>query len=160
MSSPPTRPPSVRQPGWVLLLGVLGVACLMMGLIMLAMLQAPVVRWGVILTSRVYIAAGLVLFSVAWFNRRRRHKIASEGPMTIKLELSPAQERAVDSLSRTTGRTPEQLVNDALDRLLDENDAVDWRSALRELEGLWEHRDDLPDFRQLRGELDRGLWSR
>lgn len=34
--------------------------------------------------------------------------------------------------------------------------AANWREALRNLEGIWEARDDLPDFRELRKEWDRG----
>jgi len=65
------RRPARRQPGWVLLTGVLGAACLMIGLIMLAMIQAPMVRQRVTVTAVVFIAAGIVLLPVAWMKRVR-----------------------------------------------------------------------------------------
>jgi hypothetical protein len=64
-------PAPVRQPGWVILVGVLGAACLMIGLILLPMLQAPVLRPGVIAVADVLIAIGLALLAFAWSRRTR-----------------------------------------------------------------------------------------
>ena len=74
-----------------------------------------------------------------------------------QIELSSSQVAALEALSRDTGRSREQLLNEAVERLLDEAraDSVDWRALLRAGEGLWEHRDDLPDFDELRKEWDR-----
>ena len=66
----PDRSQAVRQPGWVVLVGVLATACLVIGLIMLAMLQAPAPHRSVIVTSCAVLAAGVVLMLVAWFKRR------------------------------------------------------------------------------------------
>lgn len=67
----PDRSHAVRQPGWVVLVGVLATACLVIGLLMLAMLQAPVLRRGVIVTGCAFVTAGVLLMLVAWFSRRR-----------------------------------------------------------------------------------------
>lgn len=45
--------------------------------------------------------------------------------MTIEFDLTDSQRVGLESLSEATGRTPQQLLSDAVDRLLEENDAVD-----------------------------------
>jgi len=79
-----------------------------------------------------------------------------------QIELSPAQLAGLAELARETGKTQEDLLRDAVDSLLEDAglDALDWRTILRAGEGLWEHRTDLPDFEQLRAELDRDLWNK
>ena len=75
----PERRARNRQPGWVLLTGVLGAACLMIGLVMLPMLQAPAVHDRVVVTALTFIAAGVILLPVAWMKRvRSRSKSSRE----------------------------------------------------------------------------------
>jgi uncharacterized membrane protein YdcZ (DUF606 family) len=64
---PSTRP---RHAGWAALVGVLGVVFVFTGMMLLATLQAPVVRPRIIITAAVLIAGGLVLLPVAWLGRR------------------------------------------------------------------------------------------
>lgn len=64
---PAARP---RHAGWAALVAVLGIAFIFIGLMLLAMLQAPVVRPKIIVTGAVLIAGGLVLLPVAWLGRR------------------------------------------------------------------------------------------
>src|SRR4051812_20773310 len=68
----PNRPKPLRQPGWVVLCGLMGVSCLLIGLMMLAMIQAPSERPQVILTSLMFVGAGVVLLPIAWMKRVRR----------------------------------------------------------------------------------------
>ena len=63
--------PPVRQPGWVLLLGVLGIALIVVGLMMVLMINAPIVRWRTIIIGSVMLATGLVLLPLAWLLRNR-----------------------------------------------------------------------------------------
>jgi hypothetical protein len=65
--SDPTAGP--RHSGRAALLGVLGIALMMIGSMLVAMLQAPVVRPRVVVTGFVLIPAGLVLSIVAWLCR-------------------------------------------------------------------------------------------
>ena len=65
------RPEPVRQPGWVPLLGLLGIVFIMVGVVMVLMINAPVVRTRTIVIGAVMLAVGLVLLPVAWFVRRR-----------------------------------------------------------------------------------------
>jgi len=61
-----------RQPGWAVLIGVLGVALFLIGAVLLAMLQAPVVRHRVIVTAWILMASGIILLPVAWLGRRKK----------------------------------------------------------------------------------------
>ena len=79
--------------------------------------------------------------------------------MTIQLEITDQQQAVIDSLSRSRGVSPQQIISQAIDRLVEEEEDVDWRSALLGLEGIWEHRNDLPDFQEIRREMDRNLWE-
>lgn len=66
-AGPADRP---RHAGWAALAGMLGAAFLVMGVTLVAMLQAPVVRPRVVAAGLVLIAGGLVLLAVAWLGRR------------------------------------------------------------------------------------------
>ncbi|HSU68091.1 MAG TPA: hypothetical protein VLJ39_14535 [Tepidisphaeraceae bacterium] len=65
--------PSPRHAGWAALVGVLGIALIMIGVILVAMLDAPVVRHRIVITGFVLVFCGLLLLPVAWFGRHR-HK--------------------------------------------------------------------------------------
>lgn len=67
VDSDPARP---RHAGRAVIVGVLGIALIMIGVMLVAMLQAPVVRPRVIVTGFVLIALGLALLPVAWLGRR------------------------------------------------------------------------------------------
>ena len=61
--------PRPRHSGRAALLGVLGISLIMIGSMLVAMLQAPVVRPKVVVTGFVLIAVGFVLSLVAWLCR-------------------------------------------------------------------------------------------
>jgi predicted transcriptional regulator len=79
---------------------------------------------------------------------------------TFQIELDDIRMTALQTLATQTGKSQQQLVNEALDSLLDESDAVDCRGALQQLEGVWKDRQDVPDLGELRVEWDRNAWSR
>jgi hypothetical protein len=81
--APEGRRPPQRQPGWVLLTGLLGAVCLVIGLVMLPMLQAPAVHERVIVTSLAFIAAGIILLPVAWMKRVRTRSNSSRDQNAI-----------------------------------------------------------------------------
>jgi len=80
--------------------------------------------------------------------------------MTLQIELTKTQSAALERLAAETGKSHQALVTEMIDRLIDEADQVDWRGALARLEGIWADRDDLPDFQEIRREMDRDLWAR
>ena len=81
------------------------------------------------------------------------------------VKLTDKNERKLEESSRLTGRTPSDLVHDAVERLpCDEADEQrlfeQWRQAMLRLKGIWADRDDLPELRELRREWERDVWSR
>jgi hypothetical protein len=54
------------------IVGVLGIALMLIGLMLIAMLQAPVVRPRIVITGFVLLGIGGALMPVAWLGRRHR----------------------------------------------------------------------------------------
>ena len=67
-----SRHPPTRQPGWVALLFVVAIACLMIGGMLLGMMQAPVFPRKLIAVGWACLAVGLVLIPIAWAGRRQK----------------------------------------------------------------------------------------
>ncbi len=84
----------------------------------------------------------------------------------LEIKLSEQNSQRADELARQTGKTPDQLVNEAFERFAAENEAEErqkleeWREAARRVAGIWKDRTDLPDFDELRKSWDRNLWSK
>lgn len=81
------------------------------------------------------------------------------------VNLTRENEQKIEHLARQTGRTPAELVNEAVERLpIDDADEQrrfeEWRQAMLKVKGIWTGRDDLPDFGEIRRSMDRDLWSR
>jgi predicted transcriptional regulator len=78
---------------------------------------------------------------------------------TLAIELSEKEHRALESLAKDTGKSAQTIVKEALEEVLRDASTFDWKAAIGRGEGLWENRDDLPDFEQLRKEWDRDPWG-
>ncbi len=88
----------------------------------------------------------------------------------IQIELKDANRRKLVDLASRTGRTQDEIVNDAMEQfapssaneaqLVEADRFRAWREALLEMEGVWAERDDLPDFSQLRNTWNRDAWGR
>jgi predicted transcriptional regulator len=83
---------------------------------------------------------------------------------TAQITLSDVNSRKVRELAERIGRTPDDLVNEAVQNYFrdagDQAKFDEWREAMIRVEGMWADRDDLPDFEQVRRSLDRDVWSR
>ncbi len=75
--------------------------------------------------------------------------------VTAQVRLTNAEGEALRALARRSGKSEEQLLHEAVGRLLFEAGPVDRLALLRQARGVWKDRDDLPDVRELRAELDR-----
>ncbi len=79
----------------------------------------------------------------------------------LQISLNEKNSERTDALSRRIGKSTEDLVNEAVDRYLEEIDAespgVDWKAALMQAAGMWKDRDDLPDFEAMRRSMDRDV---
>jgi len=84
---------------------------------------------------------------------------------TAQINLTDSQADALQKLAAQTGKTEDELLQEAVNKLISEVGAAeakrqDWLKSLRRARGMWKDRDDLPDFQQLRKEFDRfSDWS-
>ena len=86
--------------------------------------------------------------------------------MVRQIKLNERNSDKAEQLSRQTGKTPEQLVNEAFERFAAKSEQDEqekflaWREAAMRLAGIWADRDDLPDFDALRRSMDRDVWGK
>jgi hypothetical protein len=71
------------------------------------------------------------------------------------LNLTAQEQTALETLAQRTGRTPDELVHDAVKQLIVQLQFKDRVSLLRQAHGIWKDRTDLPSFADLRGEWER-----
>jgi predicted transcriptional regulator len=74
-----------------------------------------------------------------------------------QIYLTEAEQEALRSLARNTGRSQSELIREAIDAMLERQEPVDRRSAMQQAHGMWRDRDDLPDLKGMRDEFDRAL---
>jgi predicted transcriptional regulator len=84
----------------------------------------------------------------------------------LQVTLTDDNSAKLNELARQTGKTPEQLTNEAVEQFTVEADEEEqkkflaWREAAERIAGMWKGRDDLPDFAELRKTWDRGFAKR
>jgi len=74
---------------------------------------------------------------------------------TAQVTLTDSESRAIQALSRSQGKTEEEILHEAIEQFLRQQPAEDRLAKMRQARGMWRDRDDLPDFRELRKEWDR-----
>jgi hypothetical protein len=71
------------------------------------------------------------------------------------LHLTEQEQTALESMAQRTGKTPDELVHDAIKQFIAQFQAEDRLSLLRQARGMWKDRTDLPSLADLRREWDR-----
>ena len=71
------------------------------------------------------------------------------------IELSEQEMHALHELAHQTGKTQENLLHEAVTQLLTQRYPQDGLALLRQAQGIWKNRSDLPDVGKLRAELER-----
>ena len=72
-----------------------------------------------------------------------------------QIYLTEHEREGLASLARGRGRKQSELIREAIDSFLEQQEGDHRRTALKRLAGLWRTRSDLPDFAALRDEWDR-----
>lgn len=73
-----------------------------------------------------------------------------------QIYLTEAQQKALRRRATSARKKQSELIRQAIDQYLAQPDPQEDRlSRMRQACGMWEHRDDLPDFEALRREFDR-----
>jgi predicted DNA-binding protein len=67
-----------------------------------------------------------------------------------QIYLTEAEQEALRSLARDTGRSQSELIREAIDAMLERQEPVDRIAAMRQARGMWSDRDDLLDLGELR----------
>jgi predicted transcriptional regulator len=82
--------------------------------------------------------------------------------MTMNIQVTDENRERLEELSRRTGRSFDEVVNEALEHLASEMEVKpphdDWKANIMQAAGIWKDRDDLPDFDDIRRSMDRDLW--
>jgi hypothetical protein len=73
------------------------------------------------------------------------------------LHLTEQEQTTLETLAQRNGKTPDELIHDAVKQLLARFQDEDRLRSLRQARGMWKDRTDLPSVVQLRREWDRRL---
>jgi Arc/MetJ-type ribon-helix-helix transcriptional regulator len=73
-----------------------------------------------------------------------------------QIYLTEHQRNELAAISKTLGKKQSELIREAVDRLIDKAGNSRREDVLRKAAGIWKDRTDLPDFKAIRAEWDRG----
>lgn len=72
-----------------------------------------------------------------------------------QIYLTDEERKALRAIARRLGKTQSEVIRSAVDRFIDRHIGHRRLELLRHGRGIWKDRRDLPDFREIRRELDR-----
>ena len=72
-----------------------------------------------------------------------------------QIYLTDEERKSLHVIARRLGRSQSELIRKAVDRYIERYQGGNRLELLRRGRGIWKSREDLPDFRSLRRELDR-----
>jgi ribbon-helix-helix CopG family protein len=74
-----------------------------------------------------------------------------------QIYLTKIEKTQLNRLSRETGRSQSQLIREAIDYFIEMSmtHSKNKLTNVKAIKGMWQDRNDLPDFKQLRDEFDR-----
>jgi lipase chaperone LimK len=75
--------------------------------------------------------------------------------VTTSITLTEQEETAIRTIAQQTGKTPDELLREAVEQLLVQYQQTYRRALLQQARGMWRDRADLPPLETLRREFDR-----
>ena len=72
-----------------------------------------------------------------------------------QIYLTESERAALGVLAATTGKAQSELIRKAVDNLIEQSSEARREAVFNKAAGLWEDRNDLPDFKDLRRQWDR-----
>ena len=75
--------------------------------------------------------------------------------LRTQIYLTEEERAALRNLARETGKKQSELIRRAIDAFIERFQPRERLASLAQARGMWQGREDLPDFRALRRELDR-----
>ena len=73
----------------------------------------------------------------------------------MQIYLTEKERKTLKAIAVRLGRSQSALIREAVDRYIECDQASSRLDLLRQARGIWAKRDDLPDFDEVRRELDR-----
>lgn len=74
--------------------------------------------------------------------------------LRTQVYLSDSQDQGLKRLARSTGRSQSALIREAIDKLIAEQPAEDWKACLLSAAGMWADRPEAEDeVREIRTQL-------
>jgi hypothetical protein len=71
------------------------------------------------------------------------------------LYLTEQEQTTLETMAQRMGKTPDEIIHDAVKQLIAQFQSEDRLSLLRQARGMWKDRTDLPALTDLRREWDR-----
>ena len=75
--------------------------------------------------------------------------------LRTQIYLTEDERSSLKALGQATGKSQSELIRDAIDQLLLQENNLQRETAIDRAAGMWKDREDLPDFQKLRAEWDR-----
>ena len=75
--------------------------------------------------------------------------------LRTQIYLTEQEQYALRDIAGRTGKSQSALIREAVDRMIEQNGTTSRARIMAEAAGIWQNRDDLPDFSALRRESDR-----
>jgi len=76
--------------------------------------------------------------------------------METEINLTEEERNALQEMSQRTGKSESELMREAFEWLIGQTQTEDRHVLMQKARGIWKDRQDLPAFRELRSEWDRG----
>ena len=78
-----------------------------------------------------------------------------ERMIRTQIYLTDRQRNELSSIAKAQGKKQSELIREAVDHLIEQAGDSRRKTVLNEAAGIWENREDLPDFTELRTGWDR-----